>query len=49
MPAGRYEFWPAGSQGELQALAAGAGPAAPVRMNAAPGENIATLTFAPAH
>jgi hypothetical protein len=48
MPAGVYEFWPVGSPAELQALAAGVGPAAPVRIMAAPGENRATLTFAAA-
>jgi hypothetical protein len=46
MPLGLYEFWPAGSQAELRALAAGVGPQAPVSMVAVPGENTATLTFA---
>lgn len=46
MPAGVYEFWPAGSPAEVRALASGVGPAAPVRMVAAPGENVAVMTFA---
>jgi hypothetical protein len=46
MPPGLYEFWPAGSAAELQALAAGAGPRAPVSLTAAPGENVAVLVFA---
>jgi hypothetical protein len=45
MPAGVYEFWPAGTAGELRALAFGVGPEAPVRITAAPGENVAVLTF----
>ncbi|HYH08403.1 MAG TPA: carboxypeptidase regulatory-like domain-containing protein [Thermoanaerobaculia bacterium] len=46
MPAGIYEFWPVGTPAELRALASGVGPEAPVRITAAPGENVALLTFA---
>lgn len=48
MPAGVYEFWPVASDAELRAVAGGAGPAAPVKIAAAPGENVAVLTFAAA-
>ncbi|HYI10935.1 MAG TPA: carboxypeptidase-like regulatory domain-containing protein [Thermoanaerobaculia bacterium] len=47
MPPGIYELWPAGSEQELRALAAGTGPAAPVRLAAGAGDSLATLTFAP--
>lgn len=46
MPAGLYEFWPVGSAAELRAVAAGAGPHAAVKLAAAPGENLAVMTFA---
>lgn len=46
MPAGVYEFWPAGPPAEMQLIAAGAGPQAPASMTVAPGENVAVLTFA---
>ncbi|HYC89958.1 MAG TPA: hypothetical protein VEO54_12155, partial [Thermoanaerobaculia bacterium] len=45
MPAGLYEFWPAGSAAEMRLLFAGAGPQAPVTMHAVPGDNVAVLTF----
>jgi hypothetical protein len=45
VPAGVYEFWPVGSDAELRAVAAGAGPVAPAKLAAAPGENMAVLTF----
>lgn len=48
VPSGLYEFWPVGSEAELRAVAAGAGPIAPAKLAAAPGENIAVLTFAAA-
>ena len=38
MPTGLYEFWPATAAAD-----------APARVIVAPGENIATMTFAPAH
>ena len=44
MPAGSYEFWPASTR-ELSLIAMGAGPRAPVRLVAAPGENLAVMTF----
>jgi hypothetical protein len=44
MPSGVYEFWP-GTTREVAQLAAGAGPRAPVRLVAAPGENVAVMTF----
>jgi 5-hydroxyisourate hydrolase-like protein (transthyretin family) len=47
MPAGVYEFWPVGSTEELLELAAGVGPSAPVKIAAAPGENVAVMTFEP--
>lgn len=48
MPAGVYEFWPVGSVAELHEVAVGAGPNAPVRIAAGPGENVAVMTFEPA-
>ena len=47
MPPGLYELWPVGSVAELRRLTNGVGPEAPVRMTAAPGENLAELTFEP--
>jgi hypothetical protein len=47
MPVGVYEFWPVGSAAELREVAAGAGPSAPVRIAAAPGENVSVMTFQP--
>jgi hypothetical protein len=47
MPAAVYEFWPVGSTAELREVAAGVGPSAPVRIAAAPGENVAVMTFEP--
>lgn len=49
MPTGLYEFWPVGSLAEMRALARSIGPDAPAKLIAAPGENIAIMTFAPAH
>lgn len=45
MPCGVYEFWPVGSDAEVKALAGGAGPTAPVRVMAQPGENRVVMTF----
>jgi len=45
MPAGLYEFWPAGSPAEMRLLAAGAGPQAPATINVTAGDNVAVLTF----
>jgi hypothetical protein len=47
MPAGLYDFWPAGSPAEMRLLVAGIGGQAPVTMNVVPGDNVAVLTFAP--
>lgn len=49
LPTGLYEFWPVGSLAEMRALAPSVGHDAPAKMIAAPGENIAVMTFAPAH
>lgn len=46
MPAGLYEFWPAGSAAEMRGLLAGMGPQAPVTINVTPGDHVAVLTFA---
>lgn len=46
MPAGIYEFWPAGSFAEMQALAAGVGADASAKMSVTVGENVAVMTLA---
>lgn len=48
MPAGVYEFWPAGSPAELRELAFGVGSEAPVKIIAGAGEYVAVMTFASA-
>jgi hypothetical protein len=47
MPAGLFEFWPVGSDAELQALQDGRGSPPSVRMSVVPGENVAVMTFEP--
>lgn len=46
MPPGVYQFWPVASRADMNAIDRGGAPA--VTLNAAPGENVAVLTFAPA-
>jgi hypothetical protein len=46
MPAGIYQFWPVASQADINAIDRGGAPS--VTINAAPGENVAVMTFAPA-
>lgn len=48
MPLGTYELWPALGGADAKAILANAGPAAPVRLELARGENSAVLTFAAA-
>lgn len=47
MPPGRYEFWPNGTAAEMRGQLTRPEQAAPAKMVAAPGENIATLTLDP--